>query len=427
MTLPHEILTRVADRVGTPAFVYDAVELRQGVAQLKSVFPDVDFIYSLKANPNVSVVKTLTLQGVGAEVCSLFEIEACLAADVAPEKIIFVGPAKSHQEIERAISLGFKAIVAESLSELKLIDAVAARMGACQRVALRINPSFHTPGARLSMSGKATQFGIDETEIEAAIALIAEADSLRLSGLHVYMGTRILDYQVIVENTRDILALAKRVTDIAGHILDFVDIGGGFGVAHGSHEADLDLERLGEELAPILRAATQDAPQTRIVIELGRYMVARAGSFLARVRYTKVSKGKRFAILDGGSNCHSAAGQAASFRRNFPISLVGGKTGKEDRWSLSGPLCTPTDVIAHDLLIQNLEAGDLICVNRSGAYGPTASPVNFLSFGAPVEVMVDGMQIIVIRERLDLADYLGPQVPRPLERDDGKNQLEEIA
>ncbi|MCF1470143.1 diaminopimelate decarboxylase [Agrobacterium vitis] len=427
MTLPDDILTRVADRVGTPAFVYDAVELRHGVARLKFVLPDVDFFYSLKANPNVSVVRTLTSQGIGAEVCSLFEIEACLAAGVAPERIIFVGPAKSQQEIEFAISLGFKAIVAESLPELKLIDTVAARKGVCQRVALRINPSFHTPGARLSMSGKATQFGIDETEIEAAIALIAEADSLRLSGLHVYMGTRILDYQVIVENSRDILALARRVTEISGEILDFVDIGGGFGVAHGDHETDLDLERLGEVLTPVLRAAKQDAPQTSIAIELGRYMVARAGSFLARVRYTKISKGKRFAILDGGSNCHSAAGQAASFRRNFPISLVGAKMGGEEPWSLSGPLCTPTDVIAHDLQIQNLEARDLIRVDRSGAYGPTASPVNFLSFGMPIEVMVDGTEMVVIRERLDLAGYLGPQVPRPLERDEDRHQLEEIA
>jgi diaminopimelate decarboxylase len=427
MTLPDDVLTRVADRVGTPAFVYDAMELRHGVTRLKSALPGVDFLYSLKANPNVSVVKTLTSQGIGAEVCSLFEIEACLAAGVAPETIILVGPAKSQQEIECAILLGFKAIVAESLPELKLIDAVAARRGVCQRVALRINPSFHTPGARLSMSGKATQFGIDESEIEAAIALVDQAGSLRLSGLHVYMGTRILNYQVIVENTRDILALARHVTHLAGQVLDFVDIGGGFGVAHGGHEEDLDLERLGEELTPILWAAKQDAPQTGIVIELGRYMVARAGSFLARVRYTKTSKGKRFAILDGGSNCHSAAGQAASFRRNFPISLVGAKTGGEDEWSLSGPLCTPTDVIAHDLQIQNLEAGDLIRVDRSGAYGPTASPVNFLSFGMPVEVMVDGMEMIVIRERLDLADYLGPQVPRPLERDEDRHQHEERA
>ena len=164
MSVPDEVLGRVAAAVGTPAYVYDAEALRGGVARLRQALPEADFFYSMKANPNLSVLRLLAGQGMGAEVCSLFEIETCVAAGVAPGRMIVVGPAKSDDELTRAVSLGVKAVIAESVQEIGRIGAIAARMGRRQRVGLRINPDFHVPGARLSMSGKPTQFGIDETQ-----------------------------------------------------------------------------------------------------------------------------------------------------------------------------------------------------------------------------------------------------------------------
>jgi diaminopimelate decarboxylase len=418
VTLPDDILAKAAQAVGTPAFVYDAGCLRDGVARLRQELPGVDFFYSLKANPNLSIVRLLAGNeggaGMGTEVCSLFEIETCLAAGVRPERMIMVGPAKSDEELARAVGLGIKAIIAESLQEIGRISAVATRMGRHQRVGLRINPAFHVPGARLSMSGKPTQFGIDETGIEAAVAAVIGDRHLRLSGLHVYMGTRILDHDVVVQNSRAILALAVRVAALAGRPLDFVDIGGGFGVAYAERETDLDLAALGAALRPMLQAQQERNPQTRVVIELGRYVVAGAGSFVTRVRYTKTSKGVRFAVCDGGTNCHSAAGQAAMFRTNFPMSRIGKVAREKTPWTISGPLCTPTDVLGNQVLIDDLAPGDLIRIDRSGAYGPTASPVNFLSFGAPVEALVDGTTLTVIRERAGITEFLVPQTPRPV-------------
>ena len=416
MSVPDEVLGRVAAAVGTPAYVYDAEALRGGVARLRQALPEADFFYSMKANPNLSVLRLLAGQGMGAEVCSLFEIETCVAAGVAPGRMIVVGPAKSDDELTRAVSLGVKAVIAELVQEIGRIGAIAARMGRRQRVGLRINPDFHVPGARLSMSGKPTQFGIDEAEIGAAVAAVAGDRHLRLSGLHVYMGTRILDHEVIVQNSRAILTLAARVAGLAGHGLDFVDIGGGFGVAYSERESDLDLPALGRALGPVLRDHAARLPQTRIVIELGRYVVAEAGSFVTRVRYTKLSKGIRFAVCDGGSNCHAAAGQAAMFRSNFPMARVGGRaaSGAAGLWTIAGPLCTPTDIIGNQVMIDALSPGDLIRIDRSGGYGPSASPVNFLSFGAPAEVLADGRTLTVIRERATLGDHLTPQIPRPL-------------
>ena len=145
MTLPDDVLAQVARAIGTPACIYDAARLRDGVAQLRRELPGVDFFYSLKANPNLSIVQLLAGQDIGAEVCSLFGIETCLAAGVRPERMIVVGPSKSDED----------------------------RAGRRQRIGLRINPAFHIPGACLAMGGKPTQFGIDEAELAAAIADVA--------------------------------------------------------------------------------------------------------------------------------------------------------------------------------------------------------------------------------------------------------------
>lgn len=414
MDLTPNQIDRAAGLAGTPLYAYSAPAFRQRVQTLRAAVPDAEFVYSLKANPNLSIVRCLTQEGVGTEVCSAFELETSLAAGVPAARTIFVGPAKAPQEIRRAIAVGVKAIIAESLEELALIDTLAAEAGCIQPVALRINPAFHVPGAKLSMSGKPTQFGIGAEEIDAALALCAEARAVRLAGLHVYMGTRILDHAVVAENTRNVLALADDIIARAGHPLDFVDIGGGWGVPYAEGETALDLPALAASVNAMTTAWKGRNPGSRIIIELGRYMVAEAGVFVTAVRYVKTSKGVRFAVCDGGANVHGAAGQAASFRRNFPIRAVSPRPGPSEPWNVSGPLCTPMDVIGQKVALPPLQPGDLLCIDRSGAYGLTASPAQFLSFASPAEVLVDGAQITRIRKPGTLEAHLAQFTPAEL-------------
>ena len=422
--LSDAVLMRAARDVGTPFYAYCAEALRQRVRAVRTALPQVDFLYSMKANPNVSLIRLIAREGMGLEVCSMFEMEACLVAGVSPSRMIFVGPAKSPAEMARALQLGLKAIVIESLGEIETLSRLCADLGlAEQAVVLRINPDFHVPGARLSMSGKATQFGIDATDIDAALRLLADAPRLRLSGMHVYMGTRILDAAVVKENTRLILALAEDVMQRAGAPLDFIDIGGGWGVAYSETEQPLDLTSLKAALGPLAASWRSRFPATQLVVELGRYIVAEAGVFVTAVRQVKTTRGKTFATCDGGSNCHGAAGQAASFKRNFPIRALGDNSGPVTPWMVSGPLCTPTDVIAQDAPLPALRVGSLLCIDQSGAYGLTASPTQFLSFGSPAEVLVDGSAITVIRERQGLKDLLSRQNPRPLPADAGPSRV----
>jgi diaminopimelate decarboxylase len=411
-------LAALADAVGTPFYCYNAETLRARVRRVRDAFPHADLFYSLKANPNLSVVRTLCEAGAKAEICSLGELEIALAAGVAAENIIFVGPAKGIPELTRAVRVGIRAVVAESLSELHLLDEIAASHGACQAVALRINPAFHTSGARLAMSGRATQFGIDSEILDAALDSLARLSHLRLHGLHVYMGTRILDHTAIAENTRRILELADAVARQTGKALDFVDVGGGFGVPYFEKEQELDLDALARDLAPELAARQRQQPQTRIAFELGRYLTAPAGVFVTRVRAVKETKGKRFAICDGGSNCNSAAaGLGSAFRKNLPITAVGKAkpNGATTLWILTGPLCTPTDIIGQDVALPELLPGDLIVIDQSGAYGPSASPVHFLGFGHPAEIMVDGAKTLIVRQADSIEHSLKMQTPQPLD------------
>lgn len=426
MRLGPDQLERAAKAAGTPLYAYCATTLRNRARQLRYAVPNAAFFYSLKSNPNKSIVRILSQEGVGAEVCSHRELMTALAAGVPPSQIIFVGPAKSAKEISAAVEHGIKAIIAESLDELILIDQIAADVGCVQNVALRINPVFHTKGARLSMSGKPTQFGIDELDLSKAFDLIEASNHIRLAGIHIYMGTRILDYRVILENTDNILKLATDLIVDRKIPLEFVDIGGGFGIPYTKDEPTLDIDALGQGLCTRIEDFKKACPKTKVVIELGRYFVGEAGVFVTKVQYIKQSKGINFAICDGGSNAHAAAAQAASFKRNFPVSLVRPGISDTEIWNISGPLCTPTDLIAQGLETPPLKAGDLVRIDQSGAYGMTFSPVSFLSFESPAEVLIDGEDVFLIRHKTSIEAHLNSQIALRLSDSIGETEEEKV-
>lgn len=401
----------IAKAVGTPYYCYSAKDIRERFRGLVQSLPQgIRYLYSLKANPNKAIVEILRTLGAGCEVCSLTELEIALAAGVDPKDILFVGPAKSTEELKRCVQVGIWAIIVESLSELIFLEEIASSLGVVQTVGLRINPTFQTHAAKLVMSGKPTQFGIDDEDLLEALNLTRNCYHLRLIGIHVYLGTRILDVGAIVENTIRILELAERVEELASQRLEFVDVGGGFGVNYFKNESELELDLLGKEMASIVEHFRQRHPSTQMIIELGRYLVARSGVFVTSVRYIKRCKGKRFAICDGGSNCHAAAaGFNSLFRRNFPITRLNGASGRSALYTITGPLCTPTDIIGEDIPLDELQVGDLIGLFDSGAYGPTASPVHFLGFGYPAEVLIDDEDVRLIRKRTSVSDELANQ------------------
>lgn len=417
MTVPPGLLEALAQAIGTPYYCYDAEDIRARFRQVQATLPaGISYLYSLKANPNKAVVEILHAEGAGCEVSSGTELEIALAAGVSPQRIVFVGPGKSVEELTRCVEIGLRAIVIESLPELLLVERIASSREAIQAIAFRVNPSFPPASARLVMGGKPTQFGIDEEQVAEAVSLLRECNHVQLAGIHVYLGTRILDVGTIRDNTKQILELAGRVAEIAGRELGFVDVGGGFGVNYFQGEAELDLLAVGRELLPTVEGFKRQCPSTKILVELGRYLVAQSGVFVTCVRYVKRCKGKLYAICDGGSNCHAAAaGIGALFRRNFPLARLTGSGSRSTVYTVTGPLCTPTDVIGEDVTLPELAAGDLIGVYHSGAYGPSASPVFFLGFGHPAEALHDNGTVRLIRKRTTVNEVLASQIAVPID------------
>jgi diaminopimelate decarboxylase len=377
LQLARDEIAEIADRFGTPLFVYDGAALEAGFTELRDALPpQLELFFSLKANPNVSVCSVLRSAGARAEVSSSVELQTALWAGVAPEDIIFLGPGKSTAEIADCVEAGIFAIVAESLDELALIERAAARARRDVAIMLRVNPSFTVKGSALAMGGKPRQFGIDEQVLasDAARAACARLSAARVIGVHAYMGTRILDPAVVSMNTARILALAEKIAAELDFELQAVDVGGGLGVAYFDGEHDPDVELLGRELEPIVTAFHRAHPRTRLMMELGRFLTARAGMYVVRARYVKESLGERFVIADGGTNHHMAAVGINSFvKRNFPVVAVTDR-GAPERVSttLTGPLCTPNDTLAKRVSLPDVRPGDLIGIARSGAYGPSA-------------------------------------------------------
>lgn len=414
----HEIqgipVSRLAEEFGTPFFAYDGSALREQYEGLrKRLHPSMEMFYSLKANPNVSLCAVLGSLGARAEVSSLTELVTALRAGIQADDIIFLGPGKSRAELRRCLEEGIYSLVCESLGELELIDEIAGGLGIRAPVSLRVNPSFTVKGSGLTMGGKPRQFGMDEGELLSpeAARRTGALTSVRLMGVHAYMGTRILSEEVVVENTARIFDLAERLSAHHGFPLEMVDVGGGLGIAYFAKETDLDPDLLCRALNPVVDAFATAHPRTRLIMELGRYLSAPAGIYVIRVRYVKDSMGEHFAVADGGTNHHMAAVGIGSFvKRNFPMRLLTRMDEPADqKWYVTGPLCTPNDTLGKDVELPGVRPGDLLGVLRSGAYGPTASPVHFLSHGYPAEVLVDGGTAHLIREPDEAADLLRKQ------------------
>lgn len=401
------------EKYGTPLFIYDLNMIREQYNKLREALPEtIKIFYSIKANPSLAICYEIKELGANAELSSLYEIKAALNAGFHPKQIIFVGPAKSEKEIESAILLDIYAIVCESMNELELITKKAKKHGKIVPVALRINPSHVEKTAQLKMGGVPSQFGIDEILVMKNMKIFIENKNIKLMGIHIYNGTRNLRAKDIVDNTENILTIATNLQKKFNVRFPMVDIGGGFGVPYFEGEKELDLISVADGLKTLITNYLLMFPETKIILESGRYLVAGAGILVCKVIDVKVSKGVKYVIVDGGTNCEMAViGMGSIVKRNFPISVINmeNKSSELESCNIAGPLCTPGDLLAKNIELPKISIGDLILVKNVGAYGPTASPVMFLSHGFPVEILYKNQRTYIIRDRYNEEDFMRHQ------------------
>ena len=384
-------LTRLAQRVGTtPFYAYDRKRISERVALLRQHLPTaIQLHYAMKANPMPALVQHMASLVDGIDVASAGEMRVALDTPMPPRHISFAGPGKTDAELSCAIAAGV-VVNMESEQEMERIAALGDDLGIRPTVAVRVNPDFELKSSSMKMGGGAKQFGVDAERVPAMLHRIGQL-GLDLEGFHIFSGSQNLKAAALQEAHEKTAQLGVTLARHAPNEVRLLNIGGGFGVPYFPGDEALDLAKVGDNLRRLIPEAKRDLPEARIVIELGRYMVAEAGIYVCRVLERKESRGQTFLITDGGLHHHLAAsgnfGQV--IRKNYPV-IVGNKAhhGVRETVSVVGPLCTPLDLLADRMEMSKAETGDLIVVFQSGAYGLSASPTAFLSHPPPVEVLV---------------------------------------
>ena len=389
-------VSELVARYGTPLYVYVSSIIEQQLSLLRETLPAKFAIsYSIKANPNPAVLKFFIARGCGLEIASVGEFQKAIRAGCPPEKIIFAGPGKREPELEAVLQQNIGEIHVESMLEIDRISKIAGNLGRPANIAVRVNPSSEAQGGAMRMGGKPAPFGIDEEILDTVLDRIIEDNNLQFRGIHLFVGTQILDYQILLAQYRKGIEIAKKVAQKTQQPLHTLDFGGGLGIPYFSKDKNIEMDKFQQGLSKLMTEIESEpllAP-TQFLVEPGRFLVGESGIYIARINDVKTSRGKKFAITDGGLHHHLAAsgnfGQV--IKRNYPVALIN-KLDRESTETIDvvGPLCTPLDVLARSISLPEAEVGDLVGVFQSGAYARSASPLQFLSHPEPPEIWIEG-------------------------------------
>jgi len=384
-------LSQLAERAGqTPFYAYDRNLLRSRVGELRAALPkSVKLHFAMKANPMPAVVGFMASLVDGIDVASAGELKIALDAGAYPREVSFAGPGKRDAELRQAVAAGVL-INIESFREVDLLAGISQELGLPARIAVRVNPDFELKGSGMKMGGGPKQFGVDAELVPDLLAKVGQYQ-LSFEGFHLFAGSQNLKAESICEAQQKSYDLALTLSRHAPSPVNFLNLGGGFGIPYFPGEKRLDLTSIGLNLEHLSERARVDFPGASLVIELGRYVVGEAGIYVSRVVDRKVSRGQTFLVVDGGLNHHlSASGNFGQvIRKNYPVA-IGNRmnTDNTEIASVVGPLCTPLDILADRMTLAVAKPGDLVVVFQSGAYGASASPQRFLGHPEVIEILV---------------------------------------
>lgn len=406
-----EIISSCADRMDS-FYLYDERRILERIQCLKNNFPQVDFLYSIKCNPNASILRSVFSQGLGADAASVGEVELACGSDrpagngesgeasgagLPGNRIYFSAPGKSTKDIERV--LGHCTLIADSIDEIRRIQDVCGRLGKSVCIGIRINPDFSFSGDR----GAASKFGIDEEE---AFAFLRNAScrNVKVTGIHVHLKSQELNAGVLAAYYDKVLCLAEKFASVCGEP-DFVNMGSGMGIPGAASDSALDLLQLQKLSQSSLNRFRERHPGTKIIIETGRYVVGECGYYVTKVMDRKVSHEKTYLILKNTLNGFIRPSLARLVEKYSPELNPGGTeplftsvdafrflTLKEDaaaeKVTLVGNLCTAADIVAEDIVLPHFECGDVVIMTNAGSYAAVLSPMQFSSQERPGELFL---------------------------------------
>jgi diaminopimelate decarboxylase len=384
-------VTELIARVGTtPLFVYSSGMVARRIADLRAAMPpSLALHYAVKANPFEPLLRFMAPLVDGFDIASGGELGITLGAGIDPSLVSFAGPGKRSIELQAAIVQGVTLNV-ESAAEARRALAIGERLGRAPRLAIRVNPDFDLKGSGMKMGGGAKQFGVDTDKVPALAREIV-ASGAQWRGFHIFAGSQSLDAAAIAETQGQTLDLAGRLAREAGVEVPHLNLGGGLGIPYFPGDVPLDLAQIGDALAGRLADLPDELADTRMCMEMGRFLVGEAGVYLTTILDRKESHGETFLITDGGLHHQLAASGnfGTVVRRNYPVAIASRfDAPPSEEASVVGCLCTPLDRLADKGHFPHADEGDVVAVFCAGAYGATASPSAFLGQGPAREILV---------------------------------------
>ena len=422
-------LDDLAREHGTPLYVYDAGRALDRLRTLQEAFapaagappppaltpgatprptpapPPTPLLvaYSVKANPNLALLRLFAQAGAGADIVSGGELYCALRAGFPPGRIVFAGVGKTTAEMRYGLESGIRAFHVESAQELDALAGVATELGREAPVAIRVNPDVHSPTHEFTRTGHAAaKFGVPPDEAFDLYRRVAEHPHLRAAGVDVHIGSQLRDGRPFLRALDVMIEVASRVHRELGTRLGYADLGGGFGIEDAEGD-ELDVSSLGREVAARLRGLGM-----KLIIEPGRFLVGDAGVLVTRVLYLKRSGGKTFVVTDAGM---TELIRPSHYGGVHTVSLVR-EDGRADPEivDIVGPVCEQGDFLARDRLLPVPAPGGLLCVHQAGAYGFTMAS-NYNSRPRPAEVLVHGGRATLVRRRERYSDLIRGQMP----------------
>lgn len=399
-------LPRLAAQHGTPLYVYSATAIRERYEAFDAAFRDVPhtICYSVKANSNLTILRMLARNGCGFDVVSGGELERVLTAErKAAKRVVFSGVGKTREELTAALQAGIMLFNVESESELWALAECADRMRKTAPLALRVNPDVSAETHPYISTGlHQHKFGIPIRDARTLYAKASGARYLKVSGVSVHIGSQITDVEPFGEAMARVADLVRELrTD--GHRIDYVDAGGGLGIAYekpGATDFSADAAAYARILAAPLRGL-----EVKLLLEPGRSIIGPAGVLLTSVIYRKANDGKRFLVVDAAMSDLIRPALYGAYHEIVAVTQNAESVAKSEVADIVGPVCETGDFFARDRELPRVDEGDLLAILDAGAYGMVLAS-NYNTRPRAAEVLVSGKSAKVIRRREKVADLL---------------------
>lgn len=367
-------------------YVYDLKQLKNHVVAIKDSLPDFcRLYYAMKANPDPQILKAIANTVDGFEAASAGEIKTVM--QVSSKSILFGAPAKKDYEIEHIVCGDTALVNIESLHDANRLQFAAHAAGKKVPVVIRVNLREKLSDSFLKMSGIPSQFGVDEMELPILLLKMKECSNLEIKGFHFHAMSNNLDAAIHVKFIALCIEKALMWQEKYGINVSIVNVGGGVGINYSHPHKPFDWDQLSEGLHILDQAYRNKGVE--LILELGRYMVAECGFYATEVLDLKENHGECFALVRGGTH-HLRL--PAAWKINHPFTVLSIEKWnypfdrpcfKNKKVSIAGELCTPNDVLAKNVQLTELKAGDQIIFQLAGAYGWTISHHDFLSHPHP--------------------------------------------